>query len=321
MRKTTNSLFIGERSKGVISPALPEKAGGCELSRRLYHIVGSITESFEAATRRLLRLAEIAHGARDTAALREISLALQAIPLESAQRAAAYYGALVMKRAGLLDTAAAMLEPLDVPRAGQTLATIRELQGQWSEATRLHAEAMRRAKGVDALAVVNARIQLATLKSIAGDHHAALADLESLWPMVRTLARRWPHLFYQLHNEIAVELAAVGQLDGARRACAVALSAPIAHAYPEWHETADELRELERAAIAVIVPAAQHQKAARRKAQNTAECGELKSAISGQPSVASGRRSPITHQPRAPGILERVKRSARDRDGPFVNVK
>jgi hypothetical protein len=35
---------------------------------------------------------------------------------------------------------------------------------------------------------------------------------------------------------------------------AVAVSAPIVEAYPEWQETKAELRELERVAIAVAVP-------------------------------------------------------------------
>src|ERR1051325_10377442 len=236
MRDITKSFFIGERSKGVIA-ALPNRTGGCELSSRLYHIVGGITESFEQTTRRLLRLSEIAHGARDTHAPREISLALEAIPFAPAQRAATYYGALVMKRAGLLDTAAAMLETLDATRAVQTLATVRELQGQWSEATYLHAEAMRRARGVDGLTTLNARAQLAIIRSQAGDHHGALADLQELWPLVRVVAKAHPHLYPQWCNALALEMAAVGNLDDARAAITAALASPIATRFPEYQAT------------------------------------------------------------------------------------
>jgi hypothetical protein len=268
----------------------------------------------------LFRLAELAHGARDYATLEEISHALEAIPFPPAQRAASYYAAIIAKRAGQLDTAAAMLVTLDAPRAIQTLATVREMQGQWSEATHLHAEAMRRAKDVDGLALVNAHAQLAIIKSSAGDHHSALASLQELWPMVRVVAKTHPHLYPQWCNALAVELTEVGKLDAARTAINVALASPTADRFPEYQATAAELRELER--VALVVPVVQHQTAAQPQARISATCGEWRAAISHQP-LAIGHRSPVIGQPRAraPGILERVKRSARDRDGPFVNVK
>jgi hypothetical protein len=320
MNTTANSFFIVDCSK-ELSTALPRARAG-ELSARLYHTIGAMAErreSFEQAARRLLRLAELAHGARDTDALREISLALQTIPFEPAQRAATYYAAILAKHSGDIERASDLLSPLTAPRAIQTLATVRKLQGQWSEATYLHAEAMRRARDVDGLALVNARAQLAIIKSSAGDHHGALADLQELWPMVRVLARTHPHLYPQWCNALALELAAVGNLDAARRAVAVAVSAPIAEAYPEWHETLDELRELERAAVAMVVSISKPRATPRTITPGRA-CWS--SVISHQ-SLVIGHRSAVSHHPRAraPGITERVKRSARDRDGPFVNVK
>lgn len=301
MNTTQTSFLIVDCSKGL-NTALPMARAG-ERSGVILHATAIANESFEQATRRLLRLCELAHGARDYDALRELSAALQSIPFAPAQGAATYYAAIIAKRAGDFERAADLLSTLDVPRAIQTLGTIYQAQGDQTEAARLYIEALRRAREVDALAVINAAIQLSAIKSSAGDHTAALLDLESLWPMVRIVARAHPHRFFQFHNEMAVELAAVGNTEAARRAADVAMSAPIAEQYPEWQETAAELRECERVAVVVVAP----QSADKRQR-------------------ASFILPLITHQRSAfgtpwAGLLERVKLCARDRDGPFVNVK
>jgi len=249
MNKTTNSFFIGDTPKGSFA-ALPDKAGGRELSGRILQQIAIANESFEQATRRLLRLCELAHGARDYVALDAISQALASIPFAPAQNAATYYAAIIAKRDGDFDRAVDLLAPLDAPRAVQTLATIHEAKGHHADAARLYVEALRTARAVDPLTVINATIQLSAIKSSAGDHHAALADLQAIAPLVRTFSRLHPHLFYQLHNELAVELAAVGQIDEARAAVAVAIASPIAEAYPEWRETA---REVAPARVMVVV--------------------------------------------------------------------
>jgi hypothetical protein len=251
MNNTQTSFFIRDCSKGLID-ALPVSRAG-ERSLVIYHIIGTIKESFEQATRRLLRLAELAHGQRDYVALQELSSALATVPFAPAQRAARYYQAILAKRAGHLDAAQAMLESISAPRAVQTLATIHEAKGEFDDAARLHIEAMRAAQSVDPLTIINASIQLSAIKSIAGDHHAALLDLKNISPLVRAFARLHPHLWFQLHNELAVELAATRQTVEARAAVAVAVAAPIVQAYPEWQATAAELAKQDTARIVVAV--------------------------------------------------------------------
>src|SRR4051794_31892607 len=87
MNKTTNGFFIGDTPKGSVI-ALPEKAGG-ELSRGILQRIAIANETFEQATARLIRLADLAYGARDYDGLQELSGALAAIPFTVAQRAAA----------------------------------------------------------------------------------------------------------------------------------------------------------------------------------------------------------------------------------------
>jgi hypothetical protein len=75
------------------------------------------------------------------------------------------------------------------------------------------------------------------IKSAQGDHRGALSDLEALYPLVRALAQHESFYHYLFNNDKAYELASLGEIEEARRAAAIALSAPVAGAYPEWQET------------------------------------------------------------------------------------
>jgi tetratricopeptide (TPR) repeat protein len=294
--------------------ALPIARAGELSTGAILHRIAAANESFEQATRRLLQLADLAYGQRDYEAMRELSEALAAIPFAPAQRAASYYQAVLLKRAGLFDAAALMLAPISAPRALLTLGTIEENRGNWTEAARLHVEAMSAGRDVDPFTVAGAQMQLATIRSIEGDHAGALHAFQSMWPLLRIAARSHPYLFPLWHNAVAVELGALGRADEARAAVAIALASPVADSYPEWQETAAELREPERVAVVVVEP----QRTGKR--QEAIFIVPLVthhvSRINDQWSVVSGQRAAFG----APwaGLLERVKLSARDRDGPFV---
>jgi hypothetical protein len=204
----------------------------------------------------LIRLAEIAYGARDFVTLDELSQVMLAIPRKSAQDAARYYAAVIAKRVGQLDHAIELLSTLNQPRAIQTLATVCENRGEWGEAIRLHVEAMRVGQAIDTLAVINAQLQLSAFKSLDGDHQASLEDLQRLHPFVALATPQHPHLWPLFHNDLAFELLQLGRIEEARAASAVAVASPIAHAYPEWQETAAEIteRQSSRAIITVAIP-------------------------------------------------------------------
>jgi tetratricopeptide (TPR) repeat protein len=278
MNTTQKSFFIGDCSKGV-NAALPMARAG-ERSLAIYHTVGTIREGFEQTTRRLLRLAELAHGQRDYDVLNEISMRLQAIPFQPAQNAARYYAAILAKRQGELASAVDLLSSLTAPRAIQTLATVYEAQGNYDEAVRLNTEAMRAAHGVDPLTIANAGAQLAIIKSIASDHHGALADLQRLLLLVRAVASTHGYLYGQWCNAVAVELAAVGNLDEARRVIAPALASPILDRFPEYQATAKELQQPAR--IVVVVP------------EQGSEPTEFLPIVSRNPRRASGNCYQIT---------------------------
>jgi tetratricopeptide (TPR) repeat protein len=119
-------------------------------------------------------------------------------------------------------------------------------------------EANRLASGNDARdhrTIVESQRNLILVKSLAGDHQGAVADLERLFPFARALSRWHPDLFSNYLNSYAVELGEVGRLEEATSMSETALASPYARVHPEWQETRDELairsRRASRSAVAV----------------------------------------------------------------------
>jgi hypothetical protein len=89
--------------------------------------------------------------------------------------------------------------------------------------------------------LLTAQTNVSVIRSLSGDHRAALRILNDLAPLVRSLARRPSVNVFAYHNELAIELGEFGRLEEARAAIAVALNSPFAAGHPEWQETRDEL--------------------------------------------------------------------------------
>jgi hypothetical protein len=303
MKKTSNSFLIGTISDTKITLPVKGREGGIS-SGGLYH--GLVISSAIATTRheqKLTRLAEIAYGQRNIPALERLSTELCSLPSDSARDAGMYYAAIIAKREGRLDYARTILESLiDSPtfgaRATQTLACVFECLGEHSRASRLHALTSR---SHDLLAKFGALIQSSSLKSQLGDHHAALNDLESLWPVIRVASVAHPHLFYTYQNELAYELAQVGMLREAAKHSAIACASPVASAYSEWQETREEIAEglaqLEQRAL--IVSAAVADETVCRGRQKREEKRE-RHALAGVARSIYGRPPRRAHQKPTP---------------------
>jgi hypothetical protein len=101
---------------------------------------------------------------------------------------------------------------------------------------------------------------IATIKGLTGDHRGALAELERLAPLVRAVASIHPQVYCDYVNSLAVELGEMRRLEEAARACRVALASPFSAAYPELHETSNEIELIRRrashSAVAVRQPIA-----------------------------------------------------------------
>jgi tetratricopeptide (TPR) repeat protein len=232
------------------------------LASRLIQTVTS-QELFLKLTNSLIQFAEQAYLRRDLDALEEISRVLMNLPIDAARQIGLYYHALTIKRKGHLDEAQTLLEtvadkaPLNYrARATQGLGANYHDKGQLNEALRFQLEALRMASDKTAHGLQTTLLahgEIAIVRSLDGDHHGALADLEKLWPLFYHVAKQNPFYFYVFNNELAVELGEAGRIEEAEAACKIALASPFASAYPEWAETRQELEAKRTSATPSVV--------------------------------------------------------------------
>lgn len=229
---------------------------------KLAHTADSL-QIFNDLAQLLIRFAEHSFALRDMDKLQEASRVLVNLPLNKAWQIGQYYRAIAVSRIGKTDEALSILESVadNAPivyraRAIQTLGSIYHRQGQPDEALRLYSEAARAASsknGRDFLTTLLINQEIASIKSEKGDHCGALADYESLSPLVRIVSRDHPLYFYFYHNELAVEFAELGRVAAASAASAIAMASPFAPAYPEWSATCDEIAAKRTSATPSVV--------------------------------------------------------------------
>ena len=207
---------------------------------------------------------------------------VQASPLpDEHKRAAEFYKAVCAGRKGEVDKAVSLFEGVadNAPvqyraRALASLGTIR----LWNAAdTRSAIKFFNEASYVahkhsgDLNTLVNTQRMIAVVKSIQGDHEAALADLEGLFPMVRAVALRHPHTYYDYLNSLAVEMGETGRFEEALNASQIALSSPFGDSYVEWRETQAEIMQKARRSSRSVVAAAQVNPPAQARTDSPAQ--------------------------------------------------
>jgi hypothetical protein len=99
----------------------------------------------------------------------------------------------------------------------------------------------------DVSTTIRAHLGIAIYKSLEGFHQRALTDLENLYPLAHYSQ---PVVFFDYLNSLAVELGEVGRKDEARNVSRIVLASPFAPAYPEWRQTAEDLRPARRSFVA-----------------------------------------------------------------------
>lgn len=203
-----------------------------------------------AQTERLIKLADSIYRQRRFGPLEYIGKLL----LQSKHSGAGeYYLALVAKNKGftkqalvLVEKAAASFDARIRAKAFLTMGAILREQDRFDESHRFRLQALRLASQsnyCEPLVAIEAQRAIAIIKSINGDHHSAVADIERLLPMARVIGKQQPGLYYDLLNSFAVELDEVGRADEAIGAINIALASPFAAAYPEWRETRAEIEQ------------------------------------------------------------------------------
>jgi tetratricopeptide (TPR) repeat protein len=201
---------------------------------------------------KLVAIAEQSLFLRANTSLSRIAGILLNFPLPELYRnIGCYYQALSIRRKGQTEEAKKLFEQVckDAPpiyhaKALLSLGAISFERREFSSSRAFYFEAGRlasRKESSDIAAHFQAQCAIAALNSVEGDHQGAVTALRGLLPLARIAASRFPSLWFEFHNNLAVELMEAGQFEEARYASNVALSSPIARAYPEWHETARDL--------------------------------------------------------------------------------
>jgi hypothetical protein len=210
---------------------------------------------YERLGKRLVMLSEQARAFRQFDGLSEYALILSKLPLKRYQSIGQYYLALSVCRNGRgeLDKARAILEKVasDAPlkyraHAMVTLSSISWDINQPENTLRYCIEASR-ISGFSEITVKALR-GIAVLKSFEGFHKSALRDLENMYQIVKYAP---PHIYFDYLNSLAIELADCGRLYEARNVSKIVCSSPLISIYPEWQETARELKEPNRSFISI----------------------------------------------------------------------
>jgi tetratricopeptide (TPR) repeat protein len=216
----------------------------------------------------LINLAEHAYSLRQMETLEHISQVLLNLPLAREYRSIAhYFQAYCIKRSGQFFKARSIFERVadEAPlryraRAMAALGSIAFDRGEYQSVLPLYIEGRRIAshgREFDPLAEFYTQHMMAVMRSIDGDNHGALEDLEKMSPLVRAISSTYPPIYCNYLNSLAVELAEVGRLEEAARACRITLAPSFANAYPEVRETWDDIVSKGRRASRSFVSFAQ----------------------------------------------------------------
>jgi len=210
---------------------------------------------YEQLGNRLIQLAEQAHAFRQFDRVREFGQILSNFPVRSYQAIGYYYLAVSYNNCGSGDlgkakellTLAADTAPLRFKaKALLSLAAVSAHLKDPNAELYYFTETLKASKDI-ATSLIAYR-GIAIHKAREGYHKQALSDLESSLPLARFAP---PHVYFDYLNSLAVELGEANRKQEARNVSRVILASSLAQAYPEWRETAEDLKPLRRSFMAV----------------------------------------------------------------------
>ena len=169
-----------------------------------------------------------------------------------------YSRAVYMLRLGRSDEAIELLRhvietaPLPIhARALVTLGSITYGRGDLGDAISLFSYAQRAA--ADPITALNVVRMNAVIRSAAGQHDSALADLGRAAELAGSIHPAHP-VRLDFYNSVAVELIAIGHHEEAGPLVRLVTSSPVAGVYPEWMETAKDLAETPSGSVTHVPP-------------------------------------------------------------------
>ena len=207
---------------------------------------------FQEVANRLIKIAENEHAFRRYDRLHETGEILSNFPLKQYQRIGQYYLALSLCRNGqaVMSEVRPMIEQLATigpmqyrARALQLLAATYGAERKPEQELYFYLESLKTRTNT-----FTALRSIAALKAKEGFHKQALKDLERLNQFARYMP---PHTFFDYLNSLAIELWEAGCKYEARLVIRHVLESPFIIAYPEWQETAEELKGPNRSFVVV----------------------------------------------------------------------
>ena len=260
MNRQANTLFISSSissdQTGTKQPGYFQQLIHVLLARHVYTV-----EGFQYLGRQLVAITRQAYLGRQMDVVEQVSQIMLALPISDEFRnLALYYQAHGLSRQKdfsqarqLFETIAEKATPEYRASALQYIGATYFDNGQPDAALPFYLTAGKVAADCDLLTYIKSQKMTAVVRSLHGDHKQALALLENLFPLVRTIGKYYPAAYYDFLNSLAVELGEVGRLGEAKAACSIALASSFAPAYPEWAETRDELEAKRTSATPSII--------------------------------------------------------------------
>src|SRR5688572_26690587 len=212
--------------------------------------------SFHQLSIRVLEEIKTAHAFRQLEKVQELSKILVNTPIKEYQLIGKYYYAWRycrkdISQASILERIAEQSQTYKA-QALLTRAAIEGYQGNVESELYFYTEALKSRPAFSEY--LKAAIAIAVVRSKEGFHESAVKKLESYIPLIRYAE---PLLYFDFLNSYAVELGEVGRKYEARNIIQSVVASPFAFAYPEWRETAEELKGPNRSFV-VIDPSPAH---------------------------------------------------------------
>jgi tetratricopeptide (TPR) repeat protein len=222
-------------------------------SAELYQVLQGGIDNYRQLGHRLIQLAEQAHAFRQFDKIKDLALMLSNLPSKDYQAVGTYFLAIATNRKGkgnpdearrlfelVVDTAPDAYKV----KATLSLGALSFHRREFDSSLDFYQEAIK--TGKLSAASLNAVRAISVLKAMEGNHTQAVKDLENILPMMKYAPA---HIYFDLLNSYAVELGEVGRKSEARHIARTVLASPFAFAYPEWRETAEELKAINRSTV------------------------------------------------------------------------
>lgn len=214
--------------------------------RRFLTALSSTAKLERGQLYQLIQSAEASYCLRDIESQREIGLLLQSFGYPFNQ-VGKYYESIYLHRTGQFDKARALLESVaeSAParyrsKALLSLSAVEQNIGRFEESLRLRLQGS--ASCDDPVTFLEAQRGIAILRSVEGDHRAALRDLERLMPLAHAIGKRGHPAYFAFLNSYALELSESGKDEQAEQVANVVAASPFITRYQEWRETVSEVR-------------------------------------------------------------------------------